>query len=225
MKKIIILLIPFLLIIGCTKQEPKEETNTNTIEPEEIVEEEKEVYKDDNPIKLSLYVYQNSYTKRKKVTELSPTWEKFIDLCSLEVYFTEEDELELQSQKELWKKYYDNYQNIDNYKVGFNIQFDSTDGKINENLLNPEDTEKEVAALVLTYLYDDIHNSGYYSHITKEEFNDNTIISSIKLTAGGYYYNVTSDVKLTVFTYKDENDFDENNNYRGVSKYTVTIKK
>lgn len=218
MKKIIIIIISILLITGCTKEKK--------IEAEETIKEEvKESYKDDNPIVLGLYIYQNSYTKRKLTKEVSPTWQKFNDLVSLEVYYTNKEELEITSQKELWKQYYKNYTNINNYKVGFNIEFDSTDGHINENILKPEDTEKEIAALILTYLYDDINNTGYYSHITKDEYDNNTIFSSIKLTAGSYYYNITSDIKVTVFTYKDENDFDENNNYRGISKFTTIIKK
>ena len=74
------------------------------------------------------------------------------------------------------------------------------------------------------YLYDDINNNGYYSHLTEEDINDNTIISSIKLTAGTYYEKITSNIKLTVFTY-DEDDFDENKNYIGNSKHTIIIKK
>ena len=35
--------------------------------------------------------------------------------------------------------------------------------------------------------------------------------------------SITSPIELTVFTYKDENDFDSFNHYRGNSSYTITI--
>ena len=74
------------------------------------------------------------------------------------------------------------------------------------------------------YLYDDINNDGFYSHLTEENSSDNTIISSIKLTSGTYYEKIESDITLTVFTY-DKDDINENNEYIGNSKYTIIIKK
>ena len=76
------------------------------------------------------------------------------------------------------------------------------------------------------YLYDDIHqeDGAWYSHVTEEEFNENTILTSIKLTGSTLTNDINSDITLTVFTY-DEDDFDESNNYRGISKDTIIIKR
>ena len=35
--------------------------------------------------------------------------------------------------------------------------------------------------------------------------------------------DITSPIKFTVFTYNGLEDFDENNNYRGNSKYEINI--
>ena len=39
-----------------------------------------------------------------------------------------------------------------------------------------------------------------------------------------YIDEITSDISLTAFTY-DDDDFDENGEYRGISKQTVIIKR
>ena len=73
------------------------------------------------------------------------------------------------------------------------------------------------------YLYDDINqqDGAWYSHVEESQVNENTIFSSIKL------YQVTdnfsSPIKLTVFTYKSDDDFDTNGNYRGNSSYTINL--
>ena len=60
--------------------------------------------------------------------------------------------------------------------------------------------------------------------IDKDEYNESTLITSIKLTGSTKTDKITSDITLTAFTY-DSDDFDENNEYRGISKYTTTIKR
>ena len=80
--------------------------------------------------------------------------------------------------------------------------------------------------LYLVYLYDDIHQTGsWYSHIEDNAMNEDTILTTIKITTSTKINNVTSDIYLTVFTYNGEEDFDENGNYRGNSTYTTTIRK
>ena len=118
----------------------------------------------------------------------------------------------------------DNYENAYNYRIGYIINFSTTESNINKTIISPKDTT-EFYDYLEVYLYDDYHrNGGWYSHTTEEEFNSETLLTSIKLTAGEKVNEITSDITLTVFTY-DEDDFDENNNYRGNSKYTITVKK
>ena len=170
-------------------------------------------------------MYINNNSNEKILTnEYKPIWELHKDLCSLEIYYTNEKTLNSNNQKELWKSIYNQYQDIKKYKLGIKIEFDTSDGHVNDKIFTPNDTNKFFANFVLMYLYDDINNTGYYSHLTNEEYNDATIISSIKLTAGTYYEKIESDIALTVFTY-DEKDIDENNEYIGNSKYIITIKK
>ena len=52
---------------------------------------------------------------------------------------------------------------------------------------------------------------------------ENTLLTSIKLTAGKKVNEISSDILVTAFTY-DNDDFDLDNNYIGISKYQIIIK-
>ena len=96
---------------------------------------------------------------------------------------------------------------------------------IEKTILTPNDTTSFFDYLEI-YLYDGYHRSAneWYSHTTEEEFNDKTIFTGIKLTSGKNVNQITSDIELTAFSY-DKDDFDENRNYKGTSKYSIIVKK
>ena len=72
------------------------------------------------------------------------------------------------------------------------------------------------------FMYDDINNSGHYSHVTTKDVKDNTVYSSIKLYLHQKTKEITSPITLTAFTYNGEDDFLDGH-YRGNSSYTITI--
>lgn len=224
MKKTIILtvILTVLLITGCnSKTSSNEEKETNT---KKQIKEIKETYKDNNPIKLGMYLYTDSKTNRKLTSEYSTNWYLNVDLLSLEVYYTIDDEIPSSNQKQVWDNYYQKYQNIDNYRIGYKIEFTTTEGEFSKTILSPNDSD-EIYDYIQIYLYDDINQtSSWYDHIDKDEYNESTLITSIKLTGSTKTDKITSDITLTAFTY-DSDDFDENNEYRGISKYTTTIKR
>lgn len=219
MKKILLMLV--ILLVGCTpKEEYKEENkleNNNDIK-EEIIKEE---YVDNNPIKLGLYLYTGRYSNKEKLSTYETTFVSGSDIGSFEVFFTDEEVISGNSFKSLFNSYYDKYENIDNYKIGYNIEFTLNDGTVNKfNLLKPDNYL--YGDYFYTYLYDDVHvNDGeFYSHL--ESIDDNTLITSIKIYAVDKIDDVKK-IKLTVFTYDSDDDFDEDGNYRGISKYSIDI--
>lgn len=217
MKKIFITLIIILLITGCNKKENNLDTNINNENKEEKQEIDTPVYKDDNPIKLGLYVDENlisNYTTDKINGK---------DIGVFNVYYTKKDKLENNNVKYNWNKYYNEYENIDKYKIGYIISFTVDNKTYKEQILDPNSTFI-FSPYIYIYLYDDINqpDGAWYSHILPEEVTDNTIYSSIKLFKADNISNITSPITLSVFTY-DEDDFDSNNNYIGSSIYTITI--
>ena len=221
MKKILLMLV--ILLVGCTPKEEinKEENkveNNNEIKQEEIIKEE---YVDNNPIKLGLYLYTGSYSNKEKLSTYETTFVSGSDVGSFEVFFTAEEVISGTSFKSLFNSYYDKHENIDNYKIGYNIEFTLNDGTVNKfNLLKPDNYL--YGDYFYTYLYDDVHvNDGeFYSHL--ESIDDNTLITSIKIYAVDKIDDVKK-IKLTVFTYDSDDDFDEDGNYRGISKYSIDI--
>ncbi len=220
MKKILLIVVIFL--VGCT---PKEELNNeenvlennNDINKEEIIKEE---YVDSNPIKLGLYLYTGNYNNKEKLSTYETSFVNGSDIGSFEVFFTNEEIINGSSFKSLFNSYYDKYENISEYKIGYNIEFTLKDGTSNNfNLLEPNNYL--YGDYFYTYLYDDIHvNEGeFYSHL--ESIDDDTLITSIKIYATSKI-NEVENIKLTVFTY-DEDDFDSLGNYLGKSKYSINI--
>ena len=77
---------------------------------------------------------------------------------------------------------------------------------------------------LLNYLYDDYVNrgKGFYSHIEENEYNENTLLTSIKLQSNDRALGINNKILLTVFTYDSEDDFLDGE-YRGNSSSTLTI--
>ena len=145
------------------------------------------------------------------------------DITVFNIYYTNKEKLENNYIKYNFNKYYNEYENIDKYKIGFIISFSVNDKTYHEQILTP-DCEYLFAPYIYIYLYDDIHQTPntWYSHLLKEEVNDNTIYSSIKLFKADHANEITSPITLSVFTY-DKDDFDNNHNYIGSSINTTTI--
>ena len=211
MKKILIIIILLFTLTSCTKK-PNDPINLDDTLNINI-----STYKDDNPIKVGLYV--DEYLSKEYTT----TKTNMQDIAVFNIYYTNKEKLENNYIKYNFNKYYNEYENIDKYKIGFIISFSVNDKTYHEQILTP-DCEYLFAPYIYIYLYDDIHQTPntWYSHLLKEEVNDDTIYSSIKLFKADHANEITSPITLSVFTY-DKDDFDNNHNYIGSSIYTTTI--
>ena len=223
MKKIIILFSLMLCITACSIDDNKVSNNITTTTTTTTKEEP--IYVDDNPIKLGFYVYYGSNQNRSLISEYSTNWILNQDLCSLEVFYTNDNFIPGSNFSNLWNSYFSNYSLSNNYKIGYNIKFETTTGVIDKNILSPNDTI-DIYNFMQIYLYDDVHvePNVWYSHVTSEEYNDETLLTSIKLTGSTDTDKITSDIELTTFTYSKADDF-YNNHYRGNSSYKVIIKR
>lgn len=224
MKKKIFILIIILLTIGCGKKEmeskEKEISPTPTVTP--LIEEETEPeYVDDNPITVGLY------RKGKLVKTFNKKFKNDTDIATFNVVYTNEKNLGSTNVKKNWNKYFAKYkdiENIDKYKIGFLLEFEAN-GKKLENLILDPSAKYVTSPYIYIYLYDGVHqkDGAHYTHLDMKDINDKTIYSSIKLYMCQQSKEITSPLKLTVFTYDSEDDFDENHHYRGNSQYTITI--
>lgn len=219
LKKVILSLLIIFLLTGCSnnEQQPIKKETDKTIKTEE-----KEVYEDDNPIKIGLYDnVGKKYTLYHSYNiKMSPD----VDLQYYQIVFNNEEEVSFSGRSEDYIKSL--WDSIDiPFTLGIILEYDTqNDGHIKHVIYNP-DNMLEYQPYVAIYLYDAIShkNDQWYSHITSEEFNDNTYITSFKLTPGSKINEITSPIKVSVFTYDSEDDFDESGNYRGNSIYQIEI--
>lgn len=210
MKTKVLVLIMLLLITGCKKEEQKEIIEQ---EQEEIIEEK---YIDDNPITIGIYENDINLIKEYKLNKVSNNEVIF------SFYYTNQENLGNRRQKENWHKYFNEYQNINDYKIGFHFSFYVGEEKIEKTILKPDTYAFNPCFYI--YIYDDINqpDNTFYSHLEETDINENTIFSAIKIFLVEPEL-ITSNITFTVFTYNDLDDFDEDNNYRGNSKYSVDI--
>lgn len=220
MKKLLILTI-CALFIGCTNEEVNNEVTTTTTTTTTTVP----AYVDDNPIQLGLYQYFNSNTDRLLVSNYEKNFPSETDIGSFEVFYTRDNNISGGTFQTIWKEYFNKYENIDKYKIGFNIKFSTKDGKnYDQTILKPNDANVFYDYLQI-YLYDDVHQEigKWYSHVENDKVTDETIFSSIKLTNSYDADKMNDEIILTVFAY-DDDDFDLNGKYRGNCFYTINIK-
>ena len=223
MKKIIILAL-VILLTACTKENPNNEIKEEIKKEEPKVEEQKEQYVDNNEVKLSLFLYDGNYNNKNRLEDTYyADFINGVDIGSFEVFLTDNNSVTGRNYKDTWYNYYNNYKNIDNHKIGFNLKFVLKDGThYSSNYFEP-DTYK-FGKYFYTYLYDDVNqkDGAYYSHL--EEVNEDTLLTSIKIYAVDGIDEVDSFI-LSAFTYDSEDDFDEEGNYRGNSIYVIRIKR
>lgn len=218
MKKIILFLILLLIITGCSSKKEK-------IVPEGPIKEEPidtpvEEYKDDNDTKIGLYLEKGG--RIELITEYKTTIQNEVDAGVFQIYPSNDNEIILDS--DFGTSFYNKWTSLPNYKdlkIGFNLKYTLSSGEeVSYNILDYKIVYKEF----YDYLYDDYANryNSWYSHIEESDYTEDTLYTSIKLYSADVN-NINSKVYLTVFTYDSQDDFDENNEYRGNSSYTITI--
>ena len=224
MKKYILILMSFLLC-GCNFSANKTDVNELIFNTTENSEEEPPKYKDENPVKVSLYVDNTSGGLDKVDGEFRDTWRRKRDIVVFGSVFSEENELASDYFQNIWKNNALKYDNYQNYKTGWYIHFKLTDGTVYDQMIfSPKDVEKFYDYLEL-YLYDSANQpiGVWYSHLTEADMTENTVMTSLKLTAGSLYEQTDGEISVSVFTYEGEDDFDEEGKYRGNSVYTVKV--
>lgn len=217
MKKIILLLILLLVIIsGCDKKEIKKK------EKKKVEVEYVEKYEDLNNTPISFYTSNDSGLV--KLTKINKKLVSLEDIGIFQIYPSNEESISFDggfgnSFYNEWMKYNTN----NNLKIGYNIKFSTDEEEISYNIFNPSNCMEKWEYL-LNYLYDDYANRGksFYSHIEENEFNENTLPTSIKLQSNDKALSIKNKILLTVFTYDSEDDFLDGE-YRGNSSSTLTI--
>ncbi len=219
-KKYLILLIGILILTGCFKKEIKKEVESP--KKEEIVESTP-TYQDNNNAPISFYKLKGN--KLEKVSSLTGNFYSMDDVTLLQIYPSNEETITLNDTfSNSFYNTWNNYNINNNLKIGFSLEIPLKDNTIiRYNILGPNQT-MNYWEYFMAYLYDDYanRNKSFYSHIESNDYNENTLFTALKLQCGGLCDNISSPVKLTVYTYDSEDDFKEET-YRGNSQYSIPI--
>lgn len=219
MKKLTIILLLLLIVVGCKDKNVNNKKKKKVIEEKkeivEEVQESKKVEKEEIPIAF--------YNGNNKLTNFKTNIVSGKDIGIFSMYLSDDDNIN-NDVVSLYNKYLE-YKKTRNIKIGYNLTYSIQDGRtISHNILSVNDTE-DYQGYILVFLYDDYNNRGksFYSHIEQGQENENTLVSSIKLYPQSASNEIVSKIILTVFVYEGEDDFDQNNEYIGNSKYSIEI--
>ena len=216
MKYIVIILL-LITITGCKKDDGH--NKVRDIDKIDAVDNYgyDDNYNDTNPIKVGLY-YNN-----KLVKETSFSKANHKEVGTYNAYYTNKDNVESDSVKNNWYRYFKQYENIKDYKTGFYVSFEVDGKKYEETILDPSSKHKLTPYLYI-YLYDSYNYKPgtTYTHLEVDDVTDNTVYTSIKLYLAQEGNKITSPITLEVFTYKD-GDINESGYYRGNSKYSMKV--
>ena len=147
--KRIILFILVLFLSGCSI---KDKDNVQTLEQEDKVEiKEEEKYIDDNPIKLGIFLSDNNYSNKEVIKDTYyANLQSGVDIASFEVFFTDEEIINGSNFKNTWNKYYSNYTNIENYRIGYNVC--KRQGILNGEYVVPYNPNDNTSSKALYYI-------------------------------------------------------------------------
>ena len=107
--------------------------------------------------------------KDELVTNISTTFTNQKDIATFNIVFTNEKDLKSTNLKNNWNKYYQKYENIDKYKIGFLIEMEAN-GKKLENLVLDPSSQHKLDPYLYVYLYDGIHqkDGAKYTHLSQK---------------------------------------------------------
>jgi len=222
MKKIVIVLI---LIILCGCADIKEPSSASDSKP--VIENEDVIlkYVDENPVEISLYIDNVQGGLDLVENEYHTSWQLKKDIVVFGSVFSKEDIIAPDHFQNIWKNYASKYEGYEKYKTAWQVSFSLNDGtSINQMIFHPDDVAYFYDYLEL-YLYDSVNPEigVWYSHLTASDMTQNTVMTSLKLTAGSKYSEINGPILVSVFTYDGLDDFDEKGMYRGRSVSSVKV--
>ena len=152
-------------------------------------------------------------------------WKKGKDIGSFEAIPSDEAELPGEFFGDIFGAAWTAFPDANSCKIGYTLRYTLDDGsEIKYTMLSPKHIEH--TEYIECWLYDDYHRKPhkFYSHLKPGSMKDETLITSIKLTAGSQIAHVT-DIWLTAFICDSLDDFDAGRNYIGQTSCTIHILK
>ena len=179
----------------------------------------------DADIPIAIYIPVKGSQNRRIVNGFGSEWVRGKDIDCFEVLLSEEKEEAGSRFYEIFDRLWAAQPQAEGHRIGYELQLTLKKGSTHSHvILKPQDVTDDFFAYVECYLYDDIHQNGAweYYHLLPNSMKGNTMITSIKLTAGAKIDQV-EDIQLTAFLYRDADDFNSAGRYAGGNFWTIGI--
>lgn len=146
------------------------------------------------------------------------------DICVLAGFPSREVTLSGKNMRDIWTSCIDSNNYPETIRIGYFLEFLTPEGKCENLILRPSNITDEYWEYIEIYIYDDIHQEAgaWYSHLVDDEFTDESIISSVKITAGNKVSDI-SDLQLTAFLYEIGDRERITADYAKINGFTVNI--
>lgn len=165
-----------------------------------------------------------NYSPRVRMGETyTGPWKKGKDIGSFEAIPSDAEVLDGSFFGDIFGAAWTAFPDANSCKIGYTLRYTLDDGsEIRYTMLSPKHIEH--TEYIECWLYDDYHRKPhkFYSHLKPGTMKKETLITSIKLTAGRQISHVT-DIWLTAFICASLDDFDADRNYTGPTSCTIHI--
>ena len=238
-----IILTGVLVLAGCGKKESSQTETTPAETTSEVITETTtpETQKIENEKPVYLYYMDYASDTAERVSTFSAEWSVDEDLGVFAALakdgesfdFIDEYGSEILMQQEIW----DSVSTSDDYKIGYEISFDVNGESRTYTILEPADVtenddlfmgdydEDEVTGYIGIWLYDDYHQDGsFYDHVDVDEYDDDTLLTSIKLRPTPDSSEIDNLV-LKAFSYSNRLEFDSDGNYNNSYESVLRIER
>lgn len=196
------MLVLALALTGCS--EPADDTqDAPAAKPEGGAGEALPVEQEEEkpPLPLGLYIKTGSGS-RERITTMEATYTVGQDIVVLSAFLSEEPTISGAGFAGVWNGLRDGIAEAAGCKIGYHISYETASGEaVTQTILGPEDTEVN-RNWIETYIYDDVHQEGWYSHLLPDEVTDQTVVTTIKLTGGPEVADV-GDITVEAVLYEE----------------------
>ena len=187
-----------------------------------------------NEKEVRLYLIDFGEHTAELVTEYNSTWDPAYDINIFDALNSDQSSITYDDYFTLHQLLWDSVDTTTQYKIGFELSFD-VDGEHkvitilepadisgNPDLFMGDAENEEVTGYLGAWVYNDIGHDGPYVHLTQEDMADGVLMTSIKLRPTPQSYQI-SNLKLKVFSYSSDEEFDASGRYIGTHGYEIAV--
>ena len=177
---------------------------------------------------LGFYRRDKALGARVRMGDSALKWTAGTDIQTFSTFFSDEEQLSAASFSGVFRDCIGKIPGSEQFRIGYSVTFSFRDSgeTVTTVIKTPTDLGAYFSYLEI-YLYDDVNQEpgAWYSHLLPEQVTENTLLSSLKLTAGKNIDALGDMITVTAFAYRSDADFAPDGSYCGMYKTTARISR